>query len=87
MEPVVRNGNDGFISMAKIFNPFPLENWERHLKQRISRKNMMHTDFHCWFYYIYCWEKRDIWPALEAERRWPFLKGIQHNVGTIVKSG
>lgn len=41
VEPVVRNGNDGFISMAKIFNAFPLENWERHLKQRISGDNVM----------------------------------------------
>lgn len=56
VEPVVRNGNDGFISMAQIFNPFPLKNWERHLKQRISRENMMHTD--CWLYSICCWEKQ-----------------------------
>lgn len=26
VEPVVRNGDDGFISSAKIFHPFPLKN-------------------------------------------------------------
>lgn len=31
VEPIVRNGNDGFIGMAKIFHPFPLKNWEWHL--------------------------------------------------------
>lgn len=37
VEPVVRNGNDGFVSVAKIFNPFPLKNWERHLQMQHSR--------------------------------------------------
>lgn len=31
VEPVVRDGNDGFIGVAKIFHPFPLKNWEWHL--------------------------------------------------------
>lgn len=31
VEPVVRNGNDGFVGTAKILHPFPLKNWERHL--------------------------------------------------------
>ena len=33
VQPVVRNGNDGFISTAKIFHPFPLKNWEWHLER------------------------------------------------------
>lgn len=31
VEPVVRNGNNGFVSTAEIFHPFPLKNWEWHL--------------------------------------------------------
>lgn len=37
VEPVVGNGNDGFVSVAEIFNPFPLKNWERHLRRQHSR--------------------------------------------------
>lgn len=36
VEPVVRNGNNGFVSVAKILNPFPLKNWERHLRTQNS---------------------------------------------------
>lgn len=33
VEPVVGNGNNGFIGMTKIFHPFPLKNWEWHLQK------------------------------------------------------
>lgn len=36
VEPVVRNGNNGFVSVAKVLNPFPLKNWERHLRTQNS---------------------------------------------------
>lgn len=38
VEPVVRDGDDGFIGMTKIFHPFPLKNWEWHLwKHKTTR--------------------------------------------------
>ena len=59
VESVVGNGNDGFISMAKIFNPFPLKNWEWHLQRhkttgllKFGVQNILHQQLFTDFDYI-----------------------------------
>lgn len=38
VEPVVRDGYDGFVRLAEIFHPFPLKNRERHLEEHTAAR-------------------------------------------------